>query len=114
MPQHRGFDLTPLETSTLLTGKDRWSMLMTEPATTTLSSKGQVVIPEEIRQRLGLKSGAQFVVVSDRDVVIFKVLEPPSLQEFAALSARARRAARQAGLKRTNVTAAVQRVRRKK
>jgi hypothetical protein len=39
---------------------------------------------------------------------------PPSLQEFAALSARARRAARQAGLKRTNVTAAVQRVRRKK
>ena len=27
-------------------------------ATTPLSSKGQVVIPEEIRDRLGLKSGA--------------------------------------------------------
>ncbi len=32
-------------------------------ATTKLSSKGQVVIPEEIRLRLGLKEGTQFVVV---------------------------------------------------
>ena len=30
-------------------------------ATTKLSSKGQVVIPEEIRNRLGLETGAQFV-----------------------------------------------------
>src|SRR5438552_4118017 len=37
---------------------------MSEAATTTLSSKGQVVIPEEIRSRLGLKTGAQFVVVA--------------------------------------------------
>ena len=87
---------------------------MTETATTTLSSKGQVVIPEEIRQRLGLRAGAQFVVVGDRDVVIFKVLEPPSLREFAALSAQARRAARQAGLKPADVAAAVKRVRRRK
>ena len=62
-------------------------------ATTTLSSKGQVVIPEEIRERLGLKAGAQFVVVADRDVVIFKVLDPPALGEFAPLVARARQAA---------------------
>jgi len=87
---------------------------MAETATTTLSSKGQVVIPEEIRQRLGLKAGAQFVVVADRDVVIFKVLEPPALGEFAALSAQARRAARQAGLRAADVRAAVTRVRRKK
>jgi AbrB family looped-hinge helix DNA binding protein len=87
---------------------------MTETATTTLSSKGQVVIPEEIRQRLGLKAGAQFVVVGDRDVVIFKVLEPPALSEFAALAAQARRAGRAAGLKPRDVAAAVKRVRRKK
>jgi len=85
---------------------------MNDAATTTLSSKGQVVIPEEIRLRLGLKAGAQFVVVGDRDVVIFKVLEPPALTEFAALTARARRAARQAGLKRSDVAKAVKKVRR--
>jgi len=30
-------------------------------ATTRMSSKGQVVIPEEIRKRLRLKAGCQFV-----------------------------------------------------
>lgn len=87
---------------------------MAEPATTTLSSKGQVVIPEEIRTRLGLKPGAQFVVLADRDVVIFKVLEAPSLREFDALTAQARRAAKRAGLRPADVAAAVAKVRRAK
>ena len=86
---------------------------MADAATTTLSSKGQVVIPEEIRARLGLKTGAQFVVVGDRDVVILKVLEPPALSEFAALAATARRAARKAGLTRRDVAQAVTTVRRR-
>ena len=85
---------------------------MTESATTTLSSKGQVVIPEEIRTRLGLKVGAQFVVVGDRDVVILKVLEPPALRDFDTLVGRAKRAARQAGLKQADLTRAVAKVRR--
>jgi len=85
---------------------------LTESATTTLSSKGQVVIPEEIRTRLGLKVGAQFVVVGDRDVVILKVLEPPALRDFDTLVGRARRAARQAGLKQADLTRAVAKVRR--
>lgn len=81
-------------------------------ATTTLSSKGQVVIPEEIRDRLGLQPGARFVVVAERDVVVFKLLEPPSLDELAPVVARARAAAKAAGLTRRDVTAAVARVRR--
>ena len=85
---------------------------MSEGATTTLSSKGQVVIPEEIRSRLGLKAGAQFVVVADRDVVIFKILDPPALGEFATLAGRARRAAKRAGLRQADVTQAVAKVRR--
>ncbi|WP_371440183.1 AbrB/MazE/SpoVT family DNA-binding domain-containing protein, partial [Piscirickettsia salmonis] len=35
-----------------------------------MSSKGQVVIPEEIRERLGLAAGVKFVVVGDKDTVI--------------------------------------------
>jgi len=85
---------------------------MTEAATTTLSSKGQVVIPEEIRSRLGLKVGAQFVVVADRDVVIFKLLDPPALGEFTSLVARARDAAKRTGLRRPDVAKAVSKVRR--
>lgn len=81
-------------------------------ATTTLSTKGQVVIPEEIRVQLGLEPGAQFVVIADRDVVIFKLLEPPSRKDFAALVSRARKVARQTGMTPADVTAAVQKVRR--
>ncbi len=87
---------------------------MHDTATTTLSSKGQVVIPEEIRVRLGLKAGAQFVVVGDRDTVILKVLEPPSLKEFQGLMAQARKAAKQTGIKRADVAKAITKVRRAK
>jgi len=87
---------------------------MNDTTTTTLSSKGQVVIPEEIRSRLGLRAGAQFVVVGDRDVVILKRLEPPAMSEFSALVAKARRSAKQAGVKRSDVVKALAKVRRVK
>ena len=85
---------------------------MTTAATTTLSSRGQVVIPEEIRMQLGLEAGAQFVVIADRDVVIFKLLEPPSLKEFATLVGRARAVAKQTGMTRADIASAVKKVRR--
>jgi len=80
-------------------------------ATTKLSSKGQVVIPEEIRLRLGLKEGTQFVVVGDRDVVILKSITPPAMEEFDELVRQARGAARKAGMKKADVRRATARVR---
>ena len=85
---------------------------MSDASTTTLSSKGQVVIPEEIRSRLGLTAGTKFVVVADRDAVIFKVLEPPSLDEFNTLMKQARKVARDTGLTRAEVEKALKKVRR--
>ncbi len=80
-------------------------------ATTRMSSKGQVVIPEEIRDRLGLKAGTQFVVVGNRDVVILKAISAPSVKEFNDLVGQARQQARRAGLRKSDVEAAVARVR---
>lgn len=80
-------------------------------STTRLSSKGQVVIPEAIRRRLGLKPGCRFVVMADSGVVIFKSLVPPPRTEFRALATKARRAARAAGLKKADVRAAVRKSR---
>lgn len=82
--------------------------------TTRMSSKGQVVIPEEIRNQLGLKSGDQFVVVGDRDVVILKALAAPSMKEFNSLIARARQQARKSGLKKSDIDAAVSKIRGRK
>jgi AbrB family looped-hinge helix DNA binding protein len=80
-------------------------------ATTKMSSKGQVVIPEEIRKRLGLKAGSQFVVVGEKDVVILKAISPPSMEEFDRLILEVRRQARQAGMRRSDITGAIARVR---
>ncbi|MFO7555727.1 MAG: AbrB/MazE/SpoVT family DNA-binding domain-containing protein, partial [Desulfobacterales bacterium] len=60
---------------------------MVDISTTKMSSKGQVVIPEAIRKKLGLKPGDQFVVTGDKDVVILKSISPPSLDEFEDLIA---------------------------
>jgi AbrB family looped-hinge helix DNA binding protein len=80
-------------------------------ATTRMSSKGQVVIPEEIRDRLGLKAGTQFVVVGNRDVVILKAISAPSVKEFNDLIGQARQQARRAELRKSDVEAALERVR---
>ena len=79
--------------------------------TTKMSSKGQVVIPEAIRTRLGLKSGAQFVVVGAGDAVILKTIPPPALAEFGPLLTQARQQARTAGLKPRDIAQAVVRAR---
>ena len=80
-------------------------------ATTRMSSKGQIVIPEPIRKRLNLKAGAQFVVVGENDVVILKAITAPSMDDFDALIQQAHQQARLAGLKRSDITRAVSKAR---
>jgi AbrB family looped-hinge helix DNA binding protein len=79
-----------------------------------MSSRGQVVIPEGVRRRLKLKRGCQFVVLGKDDVVILKAIWPPSMEEFDALIANARRQARASGLRRSDIAAAIARVRGRK
>ena len=87
---------------------------MIKPATTKLSSKGQVVIPEEIRTRLGLEPGARFVVVGEGDTVILKRLKAPSMSEFKALLDQAQASAEAAGLTPDDVARVIREVRAEK
>jgi AbrB family looped-hinge helix DNA binding protein len=87
---------------------------MKDAATTRLSSKGQVVIPEEIRQRLGLKPGAQFVVLGERDVVILKLLQTPDMAEFDSIVRRARKAAQRARRAKRDVQSAIRSARQRR
>jgi AbrB family looped-hinge helix DNA binding protein len=76
-----------------------------------MSSKGPVVIPDEVRKRLNLKAGTQFVVVGDNDVVILKAVTAPSMDEFDGLIADVRRKAKTAGLKKSDIESAIEEVR---
>jgi AbrB family looped-hinge helix DNA binding protein len=84
---------------------------MAQVATTKLSSRGQVVIPENIRKKLNLKTGDQFVVIGDQDVVILKNISPPSMNEFDDLVTKARQSAKQAGLTKTDIKHAIAKAR---
>jgi len=84
---------------------------MSTLSTTRMSSKGQVVIPEDIRKRLQLQTGTQFVVVGDRDVVILKAISAPSMKGFDDLIIQVRKQARKAGLKKSDVDTAVAKAR---
>jgi len=71
---------------------------MSSLSTTKMSSKGHVVIPKEIRKRLNLRAGSQFVVIGDKDVVILKSIASPSIDEFDELISKAHQQAKQAGM----------------
>jgi AbrB family looped-hinge helix DNA binding protein len=86
---------------------------MTPVATTKMSSKGQIVIPEEVREQLGLDAGTQFIVVGEDDVVILKRVRAPSMKDFDRLIDKARAQAKSARLKRADVSAVVSHVRRR-
>ena len=82
-------------------------------ATTKLSSRGQVVIPEEIRNNLGLSEGDQFLVIGEGDAVILKTITPPKLEEFQGLLSQARTEAKKAGIKKADLRSAIAKVRRR-
>jgi len=54
---------------------------MVEAATTKLSSKGQVVIPANVRKAACLKKGENFLAIAIDDVVVLKKIVDTSFQE---------------------------------
>lgn len=87
---------------------------MSSLSTTKMSSKGQIVIPEEIRISMDLHSGDQFIAVAENDVVILKKLFKPSSQEFSSLISHARKAAKKAGLTKESLASVIKEVRKKR
>ncbi|MCL4436098.1 MAG: AbrB/MazE/SpoVT family DNA-binding domain-containing protein [Thaumarchaeota archaeon] len=43
--------------------------------TTRLSEKGQVVIPKDFREKMGLKPGSRFLVIATEDSIILQRIE---------------------------------------
>ncbi|HLB56522.1 MAG TPA: AbrB/MazE/SpoVT family DNA-binding domain-containing protein [Coxiellaceae bacterium] len=86
---------------------------MSNLATTKLSSKGQVVIPEEIRDQMGLHTGDQFLVVAEKGVMILKIIEKPDMSRYQVLIAKTRKLAKSSGLSEQDIVRAIKAVRKK-
>jgi len=78
---------------------------------TNISSKGQVVIPNEFRKSLGLNPGTPLAVYTDGSTLLLKPVEIPAADAFENLLKESKRAAKAKGLKRSDITKAIKKVR---
>ncbi len=92
----------------------RLEVFMSSVATTKMSSKGQVVIPEEIRERLNLAAGTQFIVLGQGDAVVLKIISPPNSEEFKELLKKSKSAAKKEGFKKADLETIIKKVRSEK
>jgi antitoxin PrlF len=53
-----------------------------DPEVTTVTSKGQITIPSELRKQFGIEKGTKLMVVPTDYGLVLKKLELPSVEEF--------------------------------
>ncbi len=75
-------------------------------------SKSYIIIPKDIRDRPGLKTGDKFLVMDDKGVIILKTLSNPSNRGFEDLIKEARKQAKNVGLKKSDISDAIVKSRR--
>ena len=83
-----------------------------------MSSRGQIVIPQDIREELNASEGTLFSVVSSKDAIILKKLLIPSkedlIKEIGVIALEGRKRAEKLGIKESDVSELVQKVRKSK
>ena len=82
-------------------------------ATTKMSSRGQVVIPEEIRIILNLKAGSRFIVIQEGDTMLFKVIPQPTPEDFQRVLSDFQVKVKGSAIKKSDLAAAIKKVRRR-
>ena len=80
---------------------------------TTMSTRGQIVLPKKIRTALKLYEGTQFIVFSDSDNILLKPIKAPSVAEFDSLLKKARQWASESGMKESDIDNAIKSIRKK-
>ena len=76
-----------------------------------ISSRGQVAIPTDIRNQLGLDEGVKVLFFTEDDTLLMKKV---SAQTFAQITRPLKLAAKKAGMKEKDVPDMIHRFRKKK
>ena len=90
------------------------TMLMSDIATTKMTSRGQVVIPEEIREYMHLESGARFVVMATDDSIVFKKITPMPQKDIKRLLKASRMMAKKYNFDEKDIPDIISQVRKDK
>ncbi|MDD9953550.1 MAG: AbrB/MazE/SpoVT family DNA-binding domain-containing protein [Candidatus Woesearchaeota archaeon] len=78
----------------------------------TMGERGQIVIPQAIREQLELKKGTRFVLFQENGVIMMKGLQLPDKKEFAAMLRRGHERAKRLGLNEQDMWDAIARARK--
>jgi AbrB family looped-hinge helix DNA binding protein len=80
---------------------------------TSISSRGQVVIPQKLRDRLKILEGEKFIVLGEGDTIVLKKLEAPSFKGFEKLLKKTREFAKNKNINADNIDEAIKDARKK-
>ena len=81
---------------------------------TSVSSKGQVVLPKSVREALTLNPGSKLIVISDGTNILLKPIDIPDLSEFESLMEESKNWAKKVGMKKSDISDAINAVRKGK
>lgn len=81
---------------------------------TSLSTRGQVVIPNEIRERMKLEPGTKMIIIQEGDNILLKPIKSPNLNQFDKIIAMGDKIRDELGLKEEDVTKAISDVRKQR
>lgn len=81
---------------------------------TSVSSKGQVVLPKAIRDEMDLDTGSKLVIFTDGRNILLKPITMPDLSEFESLMKESKKWAEKVGMKQTDIDDAIKSVRKRK
>ena len=80
---------------------------------TSVSSRGQVVIPQSLRDRMKIHTGEKFVVIGENNTIVLKKLEMPSFKGIDKLLKKTRDFVKEKGIKESDVEEAIKQTRKK-
>lgn len=73
-----------------------------------MSEKGQLVVPQKIREKEGFRASDRFVAIEVKDGILFKRVEIPHVKiEFASLSKEIRAHLKKQKIKQSEVDGAI-------
>jgi len=78
---------------------------------TRISSKGQVVIPQQVRNDLGFKPGTPLSVVEQDNAVILRKIELPKVKSWTEVTQPFREAANKSGFTKEDLARLIKEVR---
>ncbi len=78
---------------------------------TSVSSKGQIVVPMDIRKEMNLASGTKLMIMTDGTNLLLKPVQEPKMETFRNLIKASRAYAKKVGLKKSDGAKAIKKAR---